>query len=40
MSAKTSKWQLTNIKIFPNLNKDGAIDDVLEKKQKYSSSSI
>jgi len=33
MSAKTSKWQLTNIKTFPNLNKDGAIDDVLEKKQ-------
>ena len=33
MSAKVSKWQLTNIKSFPNLNKDGAIDDVLEKKQ-------
>ena len=39
MSAKVSKWQLTNIKSFPNLNKDGAIDDVLEK-TKYSSSSI
>ena len=33
MSAKTSKWALSNIKKFPNLNKDGAIDDVLKKKE-------
>ena len=33
MSAKTSKWSLNNIKTFPNLNKDGLIDDVLKKKE-------
>ena len=33
MSAKVSKWSLTNIKSLPKLDKDGAIDDVLKKKE-------
>ena len=33
MSAKASKWTLTGTKNFPNINKDGAIDDVLKKKE-------
>ena len=33
MSAKASKWALTGTKNFPNINKDGAIDDVLKKKE-------
>ena len=33
MSAKASKWTLAGTKNFPNINKDGAIDDVLKKKE-------
>ena len=33
MSAKASKWTLTGTKNLPNINKDGAIDDVLKKKE-------
>ena len=33
MSAKTSKWSLANIKNFPKLDKDGAIENVLKKKE-------
>ena len=33
MSAKASKWTLSNIKKLPKLDKDGAIEDVLKKKE-------
>ncbi len=33
MSAKVSKWALSNIKNLPKLDKDGAIEDVLKKKE-------
>ena len=33
MSAKVSKWSLANIKSFPKIDKDGAIDDVLKRKE-------
>ena len=32
MSAKVSKWSLSNIKKLPKLDKDGSIDEVLKKK--------